>query len=392
VLTEPISEIGKELAVMEQESETRQNVAFASSIFEANETIRTLLESLTEGVVAVDRKGHILFFNHSAEKLFGYTSEEIVGKPLITLLPKRYAEGHGNYMEVFFRNPQPRPMGLGMDLIACQKNGEEFPVEISLSHLKIESGIFALAFIVDISQRKARELDMQERNEELDSFAHMVAHDLKSSLALLIGYGDLLRAEFTKMSETEIAGMLDTIVRSSYTMNSIIQELLLFAGLRNEQVKREPVTSEDNIHDAMQRLRIEIDQHNAVIEMPDEFAFAIGYGPWLEEVWYNYLSNAIKYGGQPPIIQIGSENWGSFSRFWVKDNGPGLSAEQQEGLFEPFARGNTGAAHGHGLGLSIVKRIITKLGGSVGIESRPGEGSTFSFTLPTTGNTDNIEQ
>ena len=94
------------------------------------------------------------------------------------------------------------------------------------------------------------------------------------------------------------------------------------------------------------------------------------------------MSNAIKYGGQPPILQIGSENQGQLTKFWVTDNGSGLTLQEQEGLFEPFARRHSEDIQGHGLGLSIVKRIVTKLGGTVGVESTPGAGSTFYFTLP----------
>lgn len=273
-------------------------------------------------------------------------------------------------------------MGLGLDLMARRSNGEEFPVEVSLSHLKTEVGAFGMAFITDISERKNWEWDLQTRNQELDTFSHMVAHDLKSSLSLLIGYGDLLRSGFTTMSEAEISEHLDTIIRSGYKMNSIIHELLRFAGLRNEEVDSKPVASAEIIQSALLRLTAEIKQKNAQIEIPDEFIGALGHGPWLEEVWLNYLSNAIKYGGQPPNIRIGSQREGELTRFWVTDNGPGLTPEEQKGLFEPFSRRHTDAAQGHGLGLSIAKRIVNKLGGSVGVSSLPGAGSTFYFTLP----------
>ena len=133
------------------------------------------------------------------------------------------------------------------------------------------------------------------------------------------------------------------------------------------------------------RLRGEIEGRRAQIELPARFESAVGYGPWLEEVWLNYVGNAIKYGGNPPTIRVGSEREGQTVRFWVSDNGDGLTVDQQKGLFEPFARRHTGAAQGHGLGLSIVRRIVTRLGGEVGVRSAPEQGSTFYFTLPATG-------
>jgi signal transduction histidine kinase len=111
---------------------------------------------------------------------------------------------------------------------------------------------------------------------------------------------------------------------------------------------------------------------------------ALGYAPWLEEVWANYISNAIKYGGQPPLVELGADSLPSSQvRFWVRDNGPGLKPEEQERLFTPFTRLDQARARGHGLGLSIVRRIVEKLNGSVGVESQtiPGKGCTFWFTL-----------
>jgi signal transduction histidine kinase len=118
--------------------------------------------------------------------------------------------------------------------------------------------------------------------------------------------------------------------------------------------------------------------------MPDAWPVAFGHGPWIEEVWANYLSNAMKYGGKPPRLELGAETIGDNVRFWVADNGPGLTPEQQARLFTPFTRLHQVRATGQGLGLSIVRRIMEKLGGRAWVESRPGEGSTFYFTLPKT--------
>ncbi|RMG87985.1 MAG: ATP-binding protein, partial [Chloroflexi bacterium] len=110
---------------------------------------------------------------------------------------------------------------------------------------------------------------------------------------------------------------------------------------------------------------------------------AVGHAPWVEEVWSNYISNAVKYGGEPPQITIGAEQEKNYVRFYVHDNGPGLDAQARSRL---FAAGTRLAQHralkGHGLGLSIVRRIVERLGGEVGVESEPGQGSTFYFTLP----------
>jgi signal transduction histidine kinase len=133
---------------------------------------------------------------------------------------------------------------------------------------------------------------------------------------------------------------------------------------------------------ACQRLSALIEERTAEITLPEAWPTALGYGPWVQEVWVNYLSNALKYGGTPPVIELGASPQDGSIRFWVKDNGPGITAEDQARLFTPFTRIDQAAAQGHGLGLSIVHRIIEKLGGTVGVESEVGAGSTFWFTLP----------
>ena len=140
------------------------------------------------------------------------------------------------------------------------------------------------------------------------------------------------------------------------------------------------------VQEVMQRLTFTLRQFDATVHLPATWPVIIGYGPWLQEVWYNYMANAVKYGGRPPILTLGYDEQAEGQvRFWVRDNGPGLAAAAQE-LFKLGVRSpNAGGQSGHGLGLSIVKRIVERLNGSVGVESEQGVGSTFWFTLPAAG-------
>ena len=223
------------------------------------------------------------------------------------------------------------------------------------------------------------------RNEDLDAFSHTVAHDLKEPLAVLLGYSEVLEVAYTKVLKTELDACLQGIARGALKMSSIISELLLLASVRQmDDVAVTILEMGDYIEDIKTRLGDMIKMRNVEIHVQESWPVAWGYGPWVEEVWVNYISNAIKYGGRPPQVELGAtELPDSAVRFWVRDNGPGLTSEEQKRLFTPFTRLNQVRAKGHGLGLSIVRRIIEKLGGEVGVESEVGKGSLFYFTLPT---------
>jgi len=238
---------------------------------------------------------------------------------------------------------------------------------------------------------------LQARNEELDAFAHTVAHDLKNPLALVIGLAEALGDMYATLSDEERRRYLHQIAMTGRKMDNIVSELLLLAGVRQTEVEIGPLDMEEIVTEARRRLAHMVEERQAEVVVPERWPVALGYGPWVEEVWVNYLSNALKYGGRPPRIELGfesaadrhagapadQEDSGDASvRFWVQDNGPGLTVEEQERLFTPFTRFDQVSTKGHGLGLSIVRRIVEKLGGQVGVESELGQGTLFTFTLP----------
>jgi len=231
--------------------------------------------------------------------------------------------------------------------------------------------------------------ELQARNQELDAFAHTVAHDLKTPLGPLMGLTEILEMSFDALSEDDVTEILQSIRRSGRKMQNIVDELLLLAQVRDADVKSEPLDMSSILAEAEHRLTHLFKEYEAKITMPDSWPRAWGYTPWIEEVWVNYLSNGMKYGGQPPCLKLGADlQENGMARFWVKDNGRGLTLKEQERLFIPFTQLSEVRTEGHGLGLSIVQRIIEKLGGEVSVESEgvPGQGSIFSFTLPATKN------
>jgi PAS domain S-box-containing protein len=218
---------------------------------------------------------------------------------------------------------------------------------------------------------------------ELEAFAHTVAHDLKNPLNNVIGYATVLVQGNMEKSPERAKNHLQVILNNSQKMNNIINELLLLASVRKQdQVPCGPLDMAAIVAEAQERLRLMIEQSGAHITTPSAWPLATGYAAWVEEVWVNYLSNAIKYGGVPPQVDLGAALEDGMVRFWVRDNGAGLTLAEQARLFSQFTRLAEARAEGHGLGLSIVRRIVEKLGGTVGVQSAVGAGSTFSFTLP----------
>jgi signal transduction histidine kinase len=220
-------------------------------------------------------------------------------------------------------------------------------------------------------------------NQELDAFARTVAHDLKNPLGTIAGYTRYLIDDVASIPADEVVEVLGRIEQTSEHTVRIVNELLLLASVRKGDVKMVPVAMGPVVQGALDRLNAMIGKHHAVIEVPAQWPLVLGHALWIEELWANYISNAVKYGGVPPHIQVGADlPEGGRVRFWVRDNGPGITEAEQQKIFAEFARLEGARGEGHGLGLSIVKRIADRLDGVVGMTSRIGEGSVFYFTLP----------
>jgi signal transduction histidine kinase len=235
-----------------------------------------------------------------------------------------------------------------------------------------------------LSSLRAR-LEKKALLDELDAFAHTVAHDLKNPIAVVSMRAQLLRSLWDTADDAKLLQHVIELDRNTERLNSIVDELLLLAGVRRQTVVPKPVEMEAVVREALGRVEHLIQSAHAQIEQPTAWPTGLGHGPWIAEIWTNYLSNAVKYGGQPPSIRLGSDLIPERKRvrFWAQDNGPGLTPEQQSALFQPFARVTETRVKGHGLGLSIVRRIAEKLGGAAGVESQLGTGSRFWFELPT---------
>lgn len=359
------------------------------------EWLAAILRSIAEGVIATDGQGMIRFMNPVAERLTGWSRDEATGIAWPEVFCPVTTDSHESLVDSVFQTLDPRWEGqVSNEAWLISRTGLESAIQFSAAPIRSLGGANAGLVLVfqDNSARREAKAQMQRytdelaaRNEELDAFAHTVAHDIQSPLSTIMGYAELLlECPETSQNEEVVQG-LQTIARTSRKMISITEELMVLAGVCQVDALVAPLEMDPIVAEAIERLADMIQDSDATISLPEEWPWALGYAPWVEEVWVNYLSNAMKYGGNPPDIAVGGGKQGDgMVRFWVRDNGPGLTADEQAQLFKPFTKLSQVRASGSGLGLSIVRRIVEKLGGEVRLESEgiPGRGSVFSFTLP----------
>lgn len=236
-------------------------------------------------------------------------------------------------------------------------------------------------------QQRAQVAELEESNEALQAFSQMVAHDLKGPVTIMMGYAELILTgkEMYSASEADLHRYAEIIHNTNRKMGRIINDLLLLAQIRQqEELPLQALKMAEVVAEVLSRLRWDIEKAGAKVRCLEGWPVVVGYGPWVEEVWVNYLSNALKYGGDSPEIVLGFDEENDAEgqvRSWVQDWGPGISAEKQASLFLEFSRVGAQRVEGHGLGLSIVRRITERMGGSVGVESEVGMGSRFWFSL-----------
>ena len=291
----------------------------------------------------------------------------------------RQANGHKPAQRVY-TSAEPQPRSQPQPQIQATTLLEQ---ELA-SQRQLTTGL--LTQVADL-QAQLRERTIQI--QEMDTYAYTVAHGLKTPLSVITFASEmLLQSETSGVADPDAAELLESINRMGHKMAHIIENLLTLTGLSQAEVVGEPLEMAHILDEVQERLASTLAASKAtlVFASPQEsWPQAKGSRPLVEEVWENFIGNAIKYGSTPPHIELGAK-WieENMVQFWVRDNGYGIPALSQSQIFEPLSRLHVNLADGHGLGLAIVERIVRKLGGQVAVESTgiPGEGSTFSFTLP----------
>ncbi len=351
-----------------------------------------IIDLMPDGVMVLDRLGRIADVNPSFLKLTNKSIKEVLGKRVENAIPKMK-----NFIDQINENNQIEQMEISTEI-----NEQKHSIDIRITPLYDKRLLYSGRLVVlrDITERTQNENETIVTNKQLkeeitekeklivdlDAFAHTVAHDLKNMIGAIITCTDIMYMEMDKKNEEGMREVNELIQLSANKTLHITKELLTLASVRQQDVKSTEVNMGHIVKESISRIKDMIETSKAQITIPESWPTALGYHPWIEEVWVNYLSNAIKYGGTPPVIEMGADQLPlqQMVRFWIKDNGKGLSQDEQKQLFVKFSRLDPTRAEGHGLGLSIVKRIVDKLGGEVGVLSNAakGEGSVFYFTLP----------
>lgn len=349
-----------------------------------------IFDMMPDAVMVLDNNFSVADINPAMAKIVGKSDKEVIGKPIEEVMSQ--------WKHLI--DPDKREIPNDYQ-ISVEKDGAVLYFDVQSTPLFNSNGHFSgkLLNIRDVTDHKSAENLVKEAYEklkmeiiekeklivDLDAFAHTVAHDLKNMLGAIVTSADLLKMSIHEGNKEETEEILELIELSSRKTLHTTQELLLLASVRQQEIKTEVLDMCHIVDEAIKRNYHLSKERKAQFIKPDYCMPAIGYSSWIEEVWANYISNAIKYGGNPPVIEFGSEaTETNMVKYWVKDNGNGIPKKQQGMLFNKFTRLENLSIEGHGLGLSIVKRIVEKLGGKVGLQSadKPGEGSLFYFTLP----------
>lgn len=391
---------------------------------ESKEGTDALFLYAAEGILVTNDKGEIIRINPSAEKLFGYEQDELLGKKVEILVPQRLTSRHTGHREKYAHNPHPRSMGAGIELFGLKKDGSEFPVEISLSPYSREEEKFVIAFIVDVTVRKqaeeklknysedletqvkTRTLILEEAIEELEKtkqnlnsalekekelselksrFVSMASHEFRTPLTTMMSSLSLVTKYGEQNDTANQQKHVNKIKNSIHNLTDILNDLLSVSKLEEGKVENMPETLDLRAFMAEivseMRSMAKVNQTISYEHSGNETAFLDK--KFLKNILFNLISNAIKFSPEGGLIEVVTANSGNGVIISVKDSGIGISEKDQKHLFERFFRGHN-ATHiqGTGLGLSIVAKYVELIGGSIAFQSEENKGTAFTISIP----------
>lgn len=350
-----------------------------------------VLNTAPDAMLLADQDSMLVHVNSMLCKMFGYTESELLGKPIDCLLPDRYRNTHKQQVRGYFDQLHVRPMGIGKTLYALRKDGQEFPVEISLSPMESDEVTFVVAAIRDVSDRirvqnmlEAYNLELLQSNQDLEQFAYVASHDLQEPLRIITSFTQLLEKRYKDRLDAEGVEFIEYIVDAARRMKQLINDLLTYSKVHQQHHRHTEVNLNDVLQSVQNNLLTSIDDSGASIEIGN-LPSIYGDPAQIIQLFQNLISNAIKFRqeGVPPVVLVysaGKKN--DYEVISVEDRGIGIKQEYQDRIFSLFQRLHTAEEYdGTGIGLAICKRIVDRHMGKIEVDSIYGKGTRFDVYL-----------
>jgi PAS domain S-box-containing protein len=346
-----------------------------------------ILSVSADAIISIDEAQRITLFNEGAEAIFGYSRAEILGAPLETLLPQRFAATHRGFLERFAAGSAVarRMGGRQTPIFGRRKNGEEFPADAAISKLEVAGRRILTVALRDVTEERRLEEELRRAIRSRDDVLGVVAHDLRSPLSSIIIQATRMHRRGPE-PDRRSRKPAEAIERAANRMNRLIQDLLDITRMEASRlsIEQAPLHAEQLVSEAVeaQRLAADAEALELRLELPHALPDVFADRDRLLQIFENLIGNALKFTPAGGRITVGAAPRDADVVFWVADTGRGVSAEQLPHLFDRFWQARGADRRGAGLGLPIVKGLVEAHGGRIWAESTPGQGSTFFFTLP----------
>jgi PAS domain S-box-containing protein len=396
-LTSRRDEIGKLGEVLHAFHRTTLEVKRASDARDRSQSeLNAVVTHAVDGLITTDATGAIRTINPAGERLFGYSAEEIVGRSIATLLPESGGDD-GPHFARFFGAPDAS-LGNSHEISARHKDGSTFPIELSISAFTLGDAQHFSGIVRDITRRKEAEQELvdharalERSNKELDDFAYIASHDLKEPLRGIHNHARFLLEDNAEKLDQDSTGRLNRLVYLSQRMERLVNDLLYFSRLGRQELAIQETDLGEAIADVASTLDMFLEERGAKIVIPVPLPTIVCDKPRVTELFRNLITNAVKYNDKAnKIVEIGflakhhtEDGTPIRNVLYVKDDGRGIAPEFHQEIFRIFKRlqSSKEGEEGTGVGLTFVKKIVERHGGKIWLESQPGQGTTFLFTL-----------
>lgn len=369
----------------------KQRIMVENSLKQSDERLRIIFDQAPYAMIVMDEAGIITKWNQRAEEIFGWTDEEVLGKLMHKLIiPERYRAMHLKGVERFMKTGTGPLINRPAELSALKKDGVEFPIDLRISFIKQGDQYIFIAFLNDITEQKKAALELNKKsedlrmaNKELEQFAYVASHDLQEPLRTISNFVGLIAKKYKNKIDTNANEYISFIVKATVKMRNLIKDLLDLSRIGREVVFK-PIDCNELIKDVLSEMEASILESHAKIRF-GPLPVILGNQLEIKLLFQNLISNAIKFRNKNQVaeITITVEEKENEFLFAIKDNGIGIEEQYKEKIFIIFQRLHTSDEYpGTGIGLATCKKIVIRHKGNIWVESEPGHGSTFYFTIP----------